>query len=490
MAAGSKLTTEVVPWRLKLSAGALKGLDLDRERRFAAAEESIATKRLRDSIEVAPEMLRHFKEYEAASSNEAWLEQKAWASRVNPALAAVHEGGRLAGEAGGEIGALAEALGVDLRGDLLEGFLDTQADFSIGGSAVHAVVSPSPDCLTKALGPQVDPPVRHDHPAVVGALGSPRDPVLLEGAGLHLTRPGLSAGAVGHQGVAFDHHGLFLGDGTVVHFDGEPTDDRPAKVRRTSVSSFLRGRDENQLGVAEVLSIRGRPAGNLLGSVASLRALSATGDEDYSVVARNCEHFATWASLGVSHSSQTRVLGQVSRLVELAPEAIQVLVRELGDLVLAEDLKIKRRRATEGLAGDGAGAPLVIDLARAYWFEDLDGLVTKFPLWESGISLSGFADRSWCRGVPGTSQWLAVCPGVETRPGWHACLVAVVGGLDDAASVTPYWVTSDGTWHQPPLELTSLIDLRLRFVQELYDALWSGVTHSVRSLLKLEGSAF
>lgn len=41
-------------------------------------------------------------------------------------------------------------------------------------------------------------------------------------------------------GIWYWHHGIDLGDGTVVHFTGEPMRKKNARIRRTSMFLFLR----------------------------------------------------------------------------------------------------------------------------------------------------------------------------------------------------------------------------------------------------------
>lgn len=483
--AGEKLAPGglVASGRTAPPATVLRALDLIRERRFAAAEAKFGGDRLRDSETSVPGMLRHFKEYEAATYRQTDAERAAWETGVVPALKAA-----ASSDAG--VQELAGALGVDLDDDLFERFVDKESDFSIGDRARGVIQGPPADLLEEALGLRVDAPVAGSDPQIAAILASPKEPLEADGIGLHLTRPGRRAGASGHRGKVFDHHGLYLGDGTVVHFDGEPTDSRPAAVRRTNVEDFRAGRQASAVGIAELDSIRGRKMSPLKGNIAALRAMSVVGDEDYNVLARNCEHFAMWALVGVSHSSQTRALGQAARLAALVPGLDEKAAWALLESFVEQDVAIRRRPLAEALPEGDPEGPLILDLARAFWSEDLDGPVFRFPLWRDRCSLPDIADRCWSQELSERGPWTALCAGVDMHRGWHACLVAVARPTGDRASIEYLWVTSEGHWHRPDQDVLGIIEARLTFMQELYEALWSGATDAARRLVRLDGGGF
>ena len=90
------------------------------------------------------------------------------------------------------------------------------------------------------------------------------------------------------------HHGLDMGDGTVVHFTGEVLEQENAAVRRTSMAVFLNG------GTLQTI----RYARSLPPDEVVERATSRLNERGYSLVFRNCEHFAMWAKLGDWYSQQ------------------------------------------------------------------------------------------------------------------------------------------------------------------------------------------
>jgi hypothetical protein len=91
------------------------------------------------------------------------------------------------------------------------------------------------------------------------------------------------------------HHGIDMGDGTVIHASGEPGRRKlNAAVRRTTTAEFLRG------GRAVVVNAPRRESAERITD----RAVAAIGGRDYSLVFNNCEHFARWCESGEASSRQ------------------------------------------------------------------------------------------------------------------------------------------------------------------------------------------
>jgi len=126
------------------------------------------------------------------------------------------------------------------------------------------------------------------------------------------------------------HHGIDVGDGTVIHLAGEPGHTEGALVLRSSMAEFLRG------DVAETLIHQlTLPPDRVIE-----RAQSRLGESGYHLLFSNCEHFARWC---VGRSN-------VSRQVESAAwggAATGLLVRHTAALVLTRSAPtIARRLAT------------------------------------------------------------------------------------------------------------------------------------------------
>ena len=112
--------------------------------------------------------------------------------------------------------------------------------------------------------------------------------------------------------VVYMHHGIDVGDGTVVH--ARPDDFRSplagGRVERTSRAEFAGG------GTAIVTTEP--PAAYPPDKIVS-RALEHVGREGYCPVVDNCEHFATWCATGERTSRQvdivlSRVSGAAARI--------------------------------------------------------------------------------------------------------------------------------------------------------------------------------
>jgi len=113
--------------------------------------------------------------------------------------------------------------------------------------------------------------------------------------------------------VAYMHHGIDVGDGTVVH--ARPDDFRSplagGRVERTSLAEFAGG------GTAIVTT---EPPAVYPPDEVVERALDHVGREGYCPVVDNCEHFATWCATGERTSRQvdivlSRISGAATRIV-------------------------------------------------------------------------------------------------------------------------------------------------------------------------------
>jgi hypothetical protein len=122
------------------------------------------------------------------------------------------------------------------------------------------------------------------------------------------------------------HHGIDLGDGTVIHSSGEPGQlNHDARVRRTSLARFLRGGEAIRVGDAQELAAE---------EVAA-RAEAALGEKEYSLLFNNCEHFARWCQTGRHESGQVDRLVLGGALVGVAARlAVSVAARRATGAVL------------------------------------------------------------------------------------------------------------------------------------------------------------
>ena len=97
------------------------------------------------------------------------------------------------------------------------------------------------------------------------------------------------------------HHGIYVGDGRVVHYAGWSRMLRRGPVEEVSLEEFTRGR---------VLQVKPHAAPRYAAAAAVERARSRLGEDRYSVLSNNCEHFAEWVISGTSRSHQVEAFSR------------------------------------------------------------------------------------------------------------------------------------------------------------------------------------
>ena len=117
----------------------------------------------------------------------------------------------------------------------------------------------------------------------------------------HLTQAHLLPGdhiCVRRRGRFYTHHGIYVGDGRVIHLAGSTREKLDAEVHETDLSKFLNGGilrrvdHDERLPTSETVNI-------------ARRQLS---DRTYSMMWNNCEHFATYCATGRKKSRQVRAV--------------------------------------------------------------------------------------------------------------------------------------------------------------------------------------
>ena len=100
---------------------------------------------------------------------------------------------------------------------------------------------------------------------------------------------------VKRMGGVYTHHGIDMGDGTVVHFSGEPLRQRRAEVRRDDMDTFLEG--------GKLKRVKHGDAAQEVDAIIEA-AEAALGQKGYNLVFGNCEHFACHCATGKWRSAQ------------------------------------------------------------------------------------------------------------------------------------------------------------------------------------------
>jgi hypothetical protein len=122
--------------------------------------------------------------------------------------------------------------------------------------------------------------ISHAH-ATVQPLAADGEPPLAA----HLTTP---------RGL-YTHHGLYVGQGRVIHYAGLARGLRPGPVEEVSLEQFARGRG---------IWIDSRRPARFDPAHAITRARTRLGEDRYRVLSNNCEHFCEWCLHGQSRSQQ------------------------------------------------------------------------------------------------------------------------------------------------------------------------------------------
>ncbi|KAA0089618.1 hypothetical protein CIW54_06250 [Paraburkholderia sp. T12-10] len=117
-------------------------------------------------------------------------------------------------------------------------------------------------------------------------------------AELHANEIELPLGAhlVTHR-AGYSHHGIYVGNGRVIHYSGFCTTLRRGPVEEVSLARFA---GAHPVVVSDETNAR------YVGREAVQRARSRIGENRYRLLTNNCEHFCTWCLDGVGRSEQVR----------------------------------------------------------------------------------------------------------------------------------------------------------------------------------------
>ena len=160
--------------------------------------------------------------------------------------------------------------------------------------------------------------------------------------------------------LKYTHHGIDCGDGTVIHFTGEPGKKSDAAVARTTMAEFA---------LDSIVHLREYSEKDNAETVVE-RAESKLGSREYNLVTNNCEHFATWCCTGKTASHQVRM---VSSLTSSGAAAVTSLgatagvVSAVGAVAGVSGAGVMSGLATAGsfIGGGAAAGPLALALGPA-----------------------------------------------------------------------------------------------------------------------------
>ena len=127
--------------------------------------------------------------------------------------------------------------------------------------------------------------------------------------------------------VTYSHHGVDVGDGTVVH--ARPDDFRDpfggGRVERASLEEFAAGR---------AVRVVTEPPATFAPREIVARALDHVGRDGYCPVVDNCEHFATWCATGRRASRQVDLVA--ARVVAAAGRVAAAISAGIGGRVAVD----------------------------------------------------------------------------------------------------------------------------------------------------------
>ena len=113
----------------------------------------------------------------------------------------------------------------------------------------------------------------------------------------------------------YTHHGIYVGNGNVVHYPGLVRGRWGTPVEEVSLAAFARGRG---------LWVRPHVSPRFDRHAIVARARSRIGENCYRILSNNCEHFCEWCVRGESRSAQ------VERLLAAPRRALRTIVSWIG----------------------------------------------------------------------------------------------------------------------------------------------------------------
>jgi len=93
----------------------------------------------------------------------------------------------------------------------------------------------------------------------------------------------------------YAHHGIYVGNGRVIHYAGFCQALHAGPVEEASLEQFAQG---------HCVAVKSEPCARYVGTEAVARARSRLGENRYHLLTNNCEHFCTWCLLGQARSEQ------------------------------------------------------------------------------------------------------------------------------------------------------------------------------------------
>lgn len=126
--------------------------------------------------------------------------------------------------------------------------------------------------------------------------------------------------------LTYDHHGLYAGNGRVIHYSGFTSSGGQGTVEICTLTEFCDG---------QPCHIQQHTRRRFMRDESVRRAFHRIGEARYNLLFQNCEHFVNWAIQGEASSSQVTAkaclaIGAVGAVIEgnFAAFAFRVTERE------------------------------------------------------------------------------------------------------------------------------------------------------------------
>ena len=201
----------------------------------------------------------------------------------------------------------------------------------------------------------------------------------------------------------YQHHGIDVGDGQVVHFGRGLHDLENAEIEVVERDVFCGGREVKTIESDAKFSP----------SAIKERALSRVGERGYNLETNNCEHFANWCRRGVMSSRQSE-MGETLVRQSFSAMAKPVVSRGVGNL--AARLLSNRAGGAVLLKSIGKTTPVLLLADAAQTVAELAATAcgkTKEDSRKMGIrsgasvsAMVGFAAAGGVGTVTGLATWL------------------------------------------------------------------------------------
>ena len=108
----------------------------------------------------------------------------------------------------------------------------------------------------------------------------------------------------------YSHHGIYVGDERVIHFESTPT--RKFLGRATGDVPVICEVSLAEFATDKIIHVRSYEESVLSPEVSIQYAQSRLGEKGYCLFDNNCEHFAVWCKTGQSQSSQVESAQRVA----------------------------------------------------------------------------------------------------------------------------------------------------------------------------------